>query len=90
MLLLSKKGGNAQTSRNDRHLPQNLIVRKYAIAMLVALAMSESIGIYGFVLFLLGRDVLDLYLLNLVSAAAMFTYRPKRDEIINLGNWKVS
>ena len=57
---------------------------KYSIAVIASLAMSESIGIYGLVLFLLGKNAMDLYLLVGISAAAMFYYRPKKDELLNL------
>ncbi len=46
--------------------------------------MSEGIGILGLVPFFLGKNPLDLYLLLFVSAAAMFMYRPSREELITL------
>jgi hypothetical protein len=46
--------------------------------------MSESIGVYGLILFLLGKNSTDLYLLILVSAAAMVMYRPRKEEMLNL------
>ena len=52
--------------------------------MIVSLAMTESIGTYGLVLFILGKNQLDLYLFVLVSASTMLVYRPKRDEIVSL------
>lgn len=52
--------------------------------MIVTLALSESIAIYGLVLFLIGKDPMDLYLLILISAAAMLIYRPKKEEVIHL------
>lgn len=60
------------------------LLQKYISAMMVALALSESIGIFGFVLFLLGKNALDLYILIAVSAAAIVAYRPKRDELLDL------
>ena len=59
-------------------------LQKYIAAMILALAMSESIGIYGLILFLLGKNTMDLYLFILISAAAMFIYRPREDEVIKL------
>jgi hypothetical protein len=50
----------------------------------VALAMSESVGVYGLILFFLGKNSRDLYLLILVSAAAMVVYRPRKDEVLSL------
>jgi hypothetical protein len=46
--------------------------------------MSEAIGIYGLILFLLGKNQVDLYLLTALSAAAMTLYFPRREEVISL------
>jgi hypothetical protein len=46
--------------------------------------MLESIGIYGLILFLIGKNTMDLYLLILISAAAIFIYRPRKDKVIEL------
>jgi hypothetical protein len=46
--------------------------------------MSEAIGIYGLILFLLGKNQNDLYLLTALSAAAMTLYFPKKEEVVNL------
>lgn len=52
--------------------------------MVVSLALSESIGIYGFVLFLLGDSFGTLHIFVGISALAMFFYRPKREELETL------
>jgi len=83
-LILSVKGGFKQAAKNSRSLGQNPVIQKYATASIVSWAMSESIGIYGLVLFFLGKNTTDLYLFILVSASAMFMYRPKKDEILSL------
>jgi hypothetical protein len=80
-LFLSAKGQYHQPLGQGFQHPA---FRRYLIAMIVALGMSESIGVYGLVLFLLGKNRMDLYLLILVSAAAIFLYRPRRDEVIEL------
>jgi len=59
-------------------------VPKYATAVIVSLALSEGIGIYGFVLFLLGDSFQTLYTFIAVSALAMVFYRPKRVELERL------
>jgi hypothetical protein len=79
-LILSAKGQYRPAIQGYRHP----VIQKYTTAMIVAWALSESIGIYGLVLFLLGKNPTDLYLLLLISAAAMFMYRPRRDEVISL------
>ena len=52
--------------------------------MMLTMGMSEAIGVYGLILYILGQQRQDLYLLTLMSAAAMLLYFPKRDEIVNL------
>ena len=52
--LLSPKGSNKVATQNTRYPIQHPAVGKYATAMIVAWAMSESIGIYGLMLFYLG------------------------------------
>jgi hypothetical protein len=75
--------GKSQVSQPAQAL-EHLALQKYSAATIVALAMSESIGIYGLVLFFLGKNSTDLYLLILISAAAMVMYRPRKDEMLNL------
>jgi hypothetical protein len=59
-------------------------IGKYATAVIVSLALSENIGIYGFVLFLLGGGFKTFYIFIAVSALAMVYYRPKREEMEKL------
>ncbi len=59
-------------------------IAKYTTAVIVSLALSESIGIYGFVLFLLGGGFKTLYTFIGISALAMVFYRPKREEMEKL------
>ena len=63
---------------------QHPAIQRYTTAMIIALAMSEAIGIYGLILFLLGKNQVDLYLLTALSAAAMTLYFPRREEVISL------
>jgi len=79
-LVLSGKIGPGQPSPVSRHP----MLQKYSAATVLSLAMSESIGIYGFVLFLLGKNSMDLYLLLLISAAAIVMYRPRKGQLISL------
>ena len=78
--ILSGKGQPKRVARSFDHPA----LQKYAPAMILAWAMSESIGVFGLILFLLGKNPTDLYLLTLISAAAMLVYRPKKDELISL------
>lgn len=65
-------------------ISQHPSLQKYTAAMVLYWAMLESIGIYGLILFLIGKNRLDLYLLILISAACISVYRPRRDEAIKL------
>lgn len=49
-------------------------------AVIVSLAMCESVAVIGLVLYLLGRNTTDLFLLLGISAAAMVYYRPRADD----------
>jgi hypothetical protein len=71
---------NKQSNQNTQHPA----LARYTVAMVITLAMSESIGIYGLILFFMGKNKLDLYLLILISAAAMLYYRPKNEEVISI------
>jgi ATP synthase subunit C len=79
--LMLSRPGNPQ---NQNQLVKDPMLQRYFTAMIVALALSESIGIYGLVLFFLGKDQTDLYLLTLVSAAAMLFYFPKKEHLLLL------
>ncbi len=78
MFLAGKKPSNVSHSR------QHPALQRYTTAMIVALAMSEAIGIYGLVLYLLGKNQTDLYLLTALSAAAMTLYFPRKEEVSSL------
>ena len=78
--VLSGKGQYGQVPQNF----QPLTLQKYTTAIIAAWALLECIGIFGLVLFLLGKNPTDLYLLLMISAIAMLWYRPKKDELISL------
>ena len=63
---------------------QSLTLQKYTTVMIVAWALLECIGIFGLILFFLGKNSTDLYLLLIISAVAMLWYRPKKDELVSL------
>ena len=85
-LILHRRAGSPQPVPS--HAPgmtsQPTPLAKYSIAMIVSLALSESIGIYGFVLFVLGDSFQTLHIFIGISAIAMFYYRPKREELETL------
>lgn len=57
---------------------------RYVMATLVSSALAETIGVYGFALFVFSGEFDTLYAFLFVSAAALLLYRPKREELENL------
>ncbi len=72
--------GSAKPARSGQHPA----VARYIAVMMVTMGMSEAIGVYGLILYVLGQQRQDLYLLTLLSAAAMLLYFPKKEEIVAL------
>jgi hypothetical protein len=62
--------------------PSSLIL--YTTAVILSLVLSDSIGIYGLVLFMLGDSFRTLHVFIGISALAMYFYRPKREEFETL------
>lgn len=58
------------------------VIARYTTAVITSLAVAESIGIYGLVLYFLGGKKGDLISLFLLSAVAMVLHRPKREELL--------
>jgi len=77
--LLAAPQGKRPTSSG--HHPA---VARYISVMMVAMGLSEAICVYGLVLYVLGKNHQDLYLLTLLSAGAMLLYFPKKEEIVAL------
>ena len=66
------------------HTGQPRALAKYTTAVIVSLALCESMGIYGLVLFLLGDDFQTLYIFIGVAAIAMYFFRPIKEELVEL------
>jgi hypothetical protein len=81
--ILRKPPGGPGSGSTSQLSPQDLdkIYAKYTTAMITSLALCESVGIYGLVLFFLGDSFQAMYTFMIISAAGMFYYRPKREEI---------
>lgn len=82
--LLKNSRGFIENRQPANQSNQHPAIAKYSIAFIISFALLESIGIYGLVLVMLGKDLTDLYILIILSAVAMFYYRPKKEEVINL------
>ena len=75
------KTGNREMAA---HSEASSFLPLYTRATIITLALAESLGIYGLVLFFLGDSFHTLYLFMAVSAVIMFYYRPKKRELILL------
>lgn len=58
-------------------------VEVYKRAVIVSLVLALSVGIYGLVLFMVGKSRYDLFLFLLISAAALLYYRPRTEELVD-------
>jgi F0F1-type ATP synthase membrane subunit c/vacuolar-type H+-ATPase subunit K len=63
---------------------QPAFLAKYTAALIVSFALSESIGIYGLVLFFLGDGLKTLSTFIGISALAIYFHRPKKSELEQL------
>ena len=84
--MLSRNLGQSEVKTPNLKLfsSQAPFLAKYTTAMIISLALSESIGIYGLILFFLGDNYQTLYIFIGISALSMYYYRPKREEIEKL------
>jgi len=63
---------------------------KYRAAVLIAMAIPPSVGIYGFILSMFGAANTVFYGFIIVSALALIWQRPRREELIALGQTEVT
>jgi hypothetical protein len=84
MLKGQSSATGAHVVRGSATLNQPPFVGHYSAVVIISLAFSESIGIYGFVLFVFGGGFKTLYTFIGISALAMVFYRPKREEMEKL------
>ena len=84
--ILGKPSGGPESVSTSPPSPQDpaKTYAKYTTAMIISLVLCESVGIYGLVLFFLGGSFQTMYTFMIISAAGMFYYRPKREEIKGL------
>ncbi len=54
--------------------------KRYLLTVIISMTLMETIGLFGFVLFMLGDGTNNLLILTGLSALGMFLYRPKLDE----------
>ena len=84
-LLSSKKPASATPSPEAQTVQtRQQILAKYSAAVIVSLAIAESIGILSLVLFFFTGNFQTLYILMVVSAVAIIYHRPKKEELAGL------
>jgi hypothetical protein len=54
--------------------------KRYLVTNIVSMSLIESVGVFGFVMFILGDNFNTLYIFSGLSALGLFLYRPKVDE----------
>jgi hypothetical protein len=54
--------------------------KRYLLTVIVSMTLMESIGTFGFMLFMLGDGNNNLIIFTGLSALGLFLYRPKLDE----------
>ncbi|MDD5581215.1 MAG: hypothetical protein PHY16_18350 [Methylobacter sp.] len=67
--------------RLNQTMPGNDSAKKrYLVTIMVSMSLIESVGIMGFVMFILGDDFNTLYIFIGMSVLGLFLYRPKLEE----------
>ena len=64
--------------------PRCVAKKRYLATTIVSMSLIESVGIYGFIMFLLGDNFNTLFIFSGLSALGMFLYRPKLNEYIKI------
>ena len=81
MLSGTSRASSSKALQSSPHSNQPPFLAKYATALIVSLALSESTGIYGVVLFLLGDGFQTLYTFTAISGLEIYFHRPKKEEL---------
>jgi hypothetical protein len=69
-----------QTMPYSQGTPVKEAKNRYLVTVIVSMSLIESVGIFGFVMFILGDNFNTLYIFSGLSALGIFLYRPKIDE----------
>ncbi|MCU0821160.1 MAG: hypothetical protein MUC95_01645 [Spirochaetes bacterium] len=62
----------------------NQAAAKYTAAVIISLAISETIAIFGLIALIIYNDRFGFYQMLVISAIAMFCFRPRKDELFKL------
>ncbi len=63
---------------------ENDAKRRYLTTIIVSMALIESVGIFGLVMFVLGDGFNTLHIFIGLSVLGLFLYRPKADEYLEI------
>jgi hypothetical protein len=67
--------------RLNQTMPGNRSAKsRYLLTVIVSMTLVESVGVLGFVMFMLGDDFNTLYIFLGLSALGLYLYRPKIEE----------
>lgn len=69
-----------QTMPYSNGVPVSVAKKRYLVTVIVSMSLLESVGIFGFVMFILGDNFNTLYIFSGLSALGLFLYRPKMHE----------
>ena len=73
-----------QTMPYSNEAPIGVAKKRYLVTVIVSLSLIESVGIFGFVMFILGDNFNTLYIFAGLSALGLFLYRPKVNEYASI------
>jgi len=73
---------NSKSANGKNVYSENPAVFKYIKATIASLAIAEFVAVLGLVLFVIGKNKIDLYLLVFISAVSMIVYRPFREQMV--------
>ena len=73
-----------QTMPYSQEVPINVAKKRYLVTVIVSLSLIESVGIFGFVMFILGDNFNSLFIFTGLSVLGLFLYRPKVNEYASI------
>ena len=69
-----------QTMPYSNTAPRLEAKKRYLVTIIVSMSLIESVGIFGFVMFILGDNFNTLFIFTGIAALGLFLYRPKVNE----------
>ncbi len=63
---------------------ENPAKNRYLVTIIVTMALIETVGIFGFVMFVLGDEFNTLYIFTTLGFLGVFLHRPKQEEYLQI------